>query len=202
MPIKGQTSQEGQSLDAEQAMNNHHNPHDTQEATGSQALHTKEMSDDDKLTYDWETSETLRTVKTFPISDYGTNSDAQTSDEFMVPEPPSLSGIIDGTNISSSSSSTTTDVEENFVEDDMSSLTIISDIEVGDAPRRHEFAKERVDRKGSVYDKLYKACRMGQLSAVKEILENHTTVVLTQDENGQTPLFAACIGNHPETIML
>ena len=99
------------------------------------------------------------------------NSDDQTSDEFMVPEPPSLSGIIDGTTISSSSSSTTTDVEENFVEDDMSSLTTISDIEVSDSPRRHEFAKERVDRKGSVYNKLYNASLKGQLSSVREIIE-------------------------------
>ena len=202
MSPEGQTSQEGPSLDAVQTVNSHQNPHDSQEATGWQGQVTNEMSDDKKLTYDWETSEILQTVKTFPISDYGTNSDDQASDEFMVPEPPSLSGIIDGTTISSSSSSTTTDVEEKFVEDDMSSLTTISDIEVGDTPRRHEFAKERVDRKGSVYNKLYNACLKGQLSAVTEIIENHTTVVLTQDENGQTPLFAACIGNHPEIIIL
>ena len=49
MSTEGQTSQEGPSLDAEQAVNSHQNPHDTQEATGWQGQVTNEMSDDKKL---------------------------------------------------------------------------------------------------------------------------------------------------------
>ena len=84
------------------------------------------------MTYDWETSETLHIVKTFPISDYGTKSDAgQTSSEFDVPDP-SISGITDSTP-SKSSSSKTTDVEEKYLEDDMSSLSDITDVKVSNS---------------------------------------------------------------------
>ena len=153
----------------------------------------------DELTYDWENCETLKIAKAFQISDYGTKSDA-TSAPFLVPEPPSLSGIIDST-ISSSSSKATTDVEEKYIEDDMSSLSNVSDIKVSNGPRMHEYGKERIEREGNVYDKLYNASLKGQRSIIKKILKNSTSILMP-DEHGQTPLYAACLGNHPEIIKL
>ena len=172
--------------------------HDPHLVTGDQIVDSSE--DTDNLTYDWQTSETLHIVKTFPISDYGTKSDdGQTSSEFDVPDP-SISGIIDSTIIKSSSSKTT-EVEEKYVEEYMSSLSDITDIKVSNAPRKHEYAKARIEREGNTYDRLYNACLKGQLGIVKDILETHKTRPIS-DEDGQTPLFAACIGNHQEIISL
>ena len=169
-------------------------------ATGYQIIDSIDGCEDDNLTYDWETCETLQTVKAFPISDYRTKSDDQSStDDFLVPEP-SLSGIIDST-IRIPKPRTLSDVEEKFIDDYMSSLTNDTDIKVSDAPRKHEFAKERVEREGIICDKLYNAALKGELSFVKDILENHNTVLLP-DENGQTSLYAACIRNHLEIINL
>ena len=83
----------------------------------------------------------------------------------------------------------------------MSSLSHVSDIKVSSAPEKHEFAKERKEREGNIYDKLYNAALKGELSVVKDILENHSKT-LVPDENGQTSLYAACIGNHLEIINL
>ena len=157
-------------------------------------------TDSDKLSFDWETCETLQVVKAFPISDYGTKLDDLSSSQFLVPEPPSLSGIIDST-VSSSSSSETTDVEEKYVEDDMSSLSNISEIKVSEAPRKHTYGKERVEREGNIYDKICNACLKGHISIVNDILKNCRTTLLP-DEDGQTPLYAACIGNHLEVVNL
>ena len=199
MSVEGQTLQDGQLLKTDHSMNNHEFAHDSHVVTGGQIAAS---SDSDNLTYDWETSETLHIVKTFPISDYGTKSDDESLSGFLVPEPPSLSGIID-TTIDKSSSSETTDVEEKYVEDDMSSLTNITDVEVSKAPPNHEFVKERIEREGNAYDKLYNACLKGQITIAKDILENYqTTSTSLSDEHGQTPLYAACIGNHPEIINL
>ena len=174
--------------------------HDPQMTTSGQILDSAEITDTDSLTYDWETSETLHIVKTFPISDYGTKSDAgQTSSEFDVPDP-SISGIADSTTIESSSKSTT-DVEEKYVEVDLLSLSDISDVKVSNATRKHEYAKARIEREGNTFDKLYNACLKGQRGIVKCILENHETRPLS-GEDGQTPLYAACIGNHLEIINL
>ena len=173
--------------------------HDPQMATGNQIRESSE--DTDNLTYDWETSETLHFVKTFPMSDYGANSDSgQTSSEFDVPDP-SISGIADSTTSSSSSSTTTTDIEEKYVEDDMSSLSDISDVKVSNAPKKHEFAKERIEREGNTFDKLYNACLKGKLGIIKDILNNNKTRSKS-DEDGRTSLYAACIGNHKEVIKL
>ena len=162
-------------------------------ATGYQLLDLNDVCEDDNLTYDWENCETLQIVRAFPISDYGTKSDDQSSaNEFLVPEPPSLSGIIDST-ISSPQPRTLSDVEENFIDDCMSSLTTVSDIKVSNAPRKHKYAKERVEREGNIYDKLYNAALRGELRIVKGILEKLNTT-LVPDENGQTSLYAACIG--------
>ena len=170
--------------------------HDPQ--TCDQILDSSENTDN--LTYDWQTSETLHIVKTSPISDYGTKSDAgQTSSEFDVPDP-SISGITDSTIIKDSSSKTT-DVEEKYVEEYMSSLSDITDIKVSNSPRRHVFEKERIEREGNTYHKLYNACLKGQLSIVKDILENQKTTSISY-EDGQTPLYAACLGNHQEIIKL
>ena len=119
--------------------------------------------------------------------------DETSSDKFLVPEPPSLSGIIDSTT-RSSHSKTSTDVEEKFVEVEMSSLSTVSEIKVSNGPRKHEYVKERLGR--TVYDKLYNASLKGQLT-IKNILDKHGTQIM-QDEQGQTPLYAACIGNHAE----
>ena len=100
-----------------------------------------------------------------------------------------------------SSSKTSTDIEEKYIVDDMSSLTNISDMKVSNAPQKHEYGKERMERKGNIYDKLYNTSLKGQLNMVKDILKNQNAV-LGPDENGQTPLYAACIGNHLEIIAL
>ena len=167
-------------------------------ATGYRVLDSLDVCEGSNLTYDWEDCETLQIVKAFPISDYGTKSDQSSTDEFLVPEPPSPSWIIDST-ISIPKPRTLSDVEENYIEDDMSSLTNISDIEVSNAPRRHEYGKERVERMENIYDKLYNAALKGELSTVRNILKDHNTT-LVPDENGQTSLYAACIGNHLEII--
>ena len=164
-------------------------------ATGFQV---PDSNEDDNLTYDWDECETLQIVRAFPISDYGTKSDQSSIEYPLVPEPPSVSGIIDST-ISIPPTRTISDVEENYVEDDVSSLTSISNIKISNAPRKHRFAKERVEREGNIYDKLYNACLTGELSTIKDVLENHNTTLLP-DENGQTPLYAACVGNHTEIV--
>ena len=120
----------------------------------------------------------------------------------MVPQPPSLSGIIDST-ISNPPTRIMSDVEENYVEDDMSSLTTTNSIKVSDSPGKHRFAKERVERKGNIYDKFYNACLKGKIHTITEILRKHsTTCAEMQDEDEQTPLFAACIGDHKEIVKL
>ena len=65
----------------------------------------------------------------------------------------------------------------------------------------HDFAKERREREGNIYGKLYNSALKGQLTTVKDILENHNAT-LEPDENGQTSLYAACIGNHPDVVSL
>ena len=200
MSDKGQTSQGDKTLQTDKDRNDDQIPQDTQMATGGQMLDSIDMTEDPGLTFNWENSEMLQIVRAFSITDYGTNYDGKSLSGFGVPEPPSQSGITDSTT-DKSSSSETTDVEENYVEDDMSSLTDISDIKVSTAQRRHEYLKERVEREGNIYDKLYNASLKGQLTIVKDILANHKTTSLS-DELGQTPLYAACIGNHPEIINL
>ena len=165
-------------------------------ATGYQEPDSDSECESDNLTYDWEDCETLKAVKAFPISDYGTNYDQSSIEYPLVPEP-SISEIADSTVIIPQQG-TISDVEENFVEDDMSSLTNISEIQVSSAPKKHEFGKERAEREGNTYDKLYNACLKGELSTLNDILEKHST--LMQDEDGQTPLYAACIGDHREII--
>ena len=169
--------------------------------TGGQIPDSSDTTDNNSLTYDWENCETLQAVRAFTISDYGTKSDYdQTSDdEFMVPDP-SISGIAKSTTINSSSSNSST-VEENYIMDNMSVMTDISNVKVSNAPQKHEYGKERVGRKGNIYDKLYNASLKGQLNIVKDTLEKHNAS-LTPDENGQTALYAACIGNHLEIINL
>ena len=49
---------------------------------GDQVIDSSE--DTDNLTYDWENSEILHFVKTFPMSDYGTKSNAIQTSEFHV----------------------------------------------------------------------------------------------------------------------
>ena len=83
----------------------------------------------------------------------------------------------------------------------MSSLSQVSDIKVSNPPRKHEFAKERIERAGNTYDKLYNASLKGQLRIIEDILKNHNATLMP-DENGQTALYAACIGGHTEIISL
>ena len=167
-------------------------------AEGYQALGLNDVCEDENLTFDWDGCETRHIVKAFPISDYGTNYDQSSIEYPLIPEP-SISRIADST-ISIPQPRTISYVDENYVEDDMSSLTTISNIEVSKAPRKHEYGKERFERKGNTYDKLYNACLKGELSTINDILEKHGT--LMQDEDGQTPLYAACIGNHPEIVKI
>ena len=134
-------------------------------ATGYQVLDSIDVCEDDNLTYDWEHCETRQIVKAFPISDYGTKSDLSSISFPLVPEPPSISGITDST-IPKHQPRTMSDVEENYIEDDISSLTSVSSIKISNAPRKHEYGKERMDRKGNIYDKLYNACLKGELSIV------------------------------------
>ena len=169
-------------------------------ATGYQGLDLNDICTNDNLTYDWEDCETRQIVKAFPISDYGTKSDRSSIEYPLVPEPPSLSGIIDST-ISIPQPRTISDVEENFIEDDMSSLTNVSNIKISNAPRRHEYGKKRLERKGNIYAKFYNACLEGELSTIKDIRGKLSTVLM-QDEDGQTPLYAACIGNNTEIVKL
>ena len=129
-------------------------------ATAYQEQDLYDSYEDDNLTYDWEDCVTRQIVKAFSISDYGTNSD-QSSIEYLVPEPPSISGIADST-ISIPRSRTISDVEENYIDDDMASLTTVSSIKLSNAPRKHEYGTERFQRKGNIYDKLYNACLKGE----------------------------------------
>ena len=200
MSHKSQTSQASPALQVEEAIGDNQVTHDGQRATDYHLSDSNEISDDDNLAYDWETSEILQIVKAFPISDYGTKSDDLTSSNFLVPEPPSLSGIIDSST-SKSSSSKTTDVEGKYLEDDMSSLSDVSAIKVSNAPRKHEYGKEKAESEGNMYNKLYNACLKGQLSVAKNILENYNTT-RALDKYGQTALYAACIGDHPEIASL
>ena len=159
-----------------------------------------DTSEEEELSYDWGTDEVLQMAKAYRISSDEESEDGYRSDDFLVPEPPSVSGIMEGTSYTSSSKMTT-DVEENYIVDDMSSLTNITDIEVSNAPQEHEFVKERVERRGNIYDKLYNACLKGEVSIVKAFLETYHGTFLP-DEDGQTPLYAACLGNHSEIIKL
>ena len=59
----------------------------------------------------------------------------------------------------------------------MSSLSRVSDIKVSNPPEKHEFAKERIEREGNTYDKLYNAALKDELTVVKDILENHNTIL-------------------------
>ena len=201
-------SEKGQTLQPDKTKDNDQKLQDAYMVTDGQMLDSDEMTDDDNLTYDWE--KTWQMTKWFEIPDSEENSltDQQLAEErheqfeaaFLVPEPPSISGIAESTT-NSSSSSKTTDIEENYVDDDMSSLSHVSDIKVSNAPQKHEFAKERKEREGNTYDKLYNAALKGELCVVKGILEYHNTT-LRPDKHGQTPLYAACIGNHMEIINL
>ena len=173
---------------------------DSQVSTGGD-INPNKIYGNDKLSYDW--GKTLQRAKAFRIPDLDvvdSIDDEISSSKFLVPEPPSLSGIIDST-ISHSSSKTSTEVEEKYVDDGMSSLTSISEIKVSSGPRKHTYGKERRERKGNVYDKLYNACLKGQLNTIKDILDKHDTQVM-QDEQGQTALYAACIGNQIEVASI
>ena len=188
-----QTTHDDQTIDHENASSEFGMTTDYQ-------TYQSEEANDNELSYDWETDETLRMAKAYRISSDEEGSDDNTSDKFLVPEPPSISGIMEGTSYISSSKRTTT-VEENYIMDDMSSLTDISETKVSNAPQMHEFAKERVEREGNIYDKLCNACLKGQVSIVKCILKTHNGILtLTPDEHGQTPVYAACLGNHTDII--
>ena len=165
-------------------------------ATGYQELDSDSACENDNLMYDWEDCETRKVVKAFPISDYETDYDQSSIEYPLVPEP-SISGIGDSS-IIIPQQGTISDVEENFIEDDMSSLSNISEIQVSKPPKKHEFGKERAEREGNIYDRLYNVCLKGELSTLNDILEKHST--LMQDEDGQTALYAACIGDHREII--
>ena len=165
-------------------------------AIDSQSYPSKN-SKKDELLYDWEMDEILQMAKAYRISSDEESSDGYNSDDFLVPEP-SISRIMEGTSYISSSKRTTT-VEENYIIDDMSSLTTISDIMVSSPPQKYNFAKERVEKEDNTYGKLYNACLKGEVSIVRDILETHKRT-LAPDEHGQTPLYAACIGNHMEII--
>ena len=161
--------------------------------TGCQELPSREMPDNHKLSYDWE--KILLVSKWFKIpnsEDYADSMDDETSNDFLVPEPPSISLIMEGTTHVSSSSETT-DKEENFISDDMSSLSSVSDINLSNAPKKHTLAKERVERVGNIYDKLYNACLKGQINLIKDILKNHK-ILLTPDEQGQTHCMPCVLG--------
>ena len=184
--------------------------HDEQEAphkTDSQELcmstdyqshqSESETANIDDLSYDWAADEILQMAKAYRISSDEEGSDGYNSDDYMVPEP-SISQINEGTSYAPSSKRTTT-VDENYIMDDMSSLSNITDIQASNAPQKHEYAKERVEK--NICDKLYNACLKGKVSMVKKILETHNGT-LTPDEHGQTPLYAACLGNHLDIIKL
>ena len=142
MSDKGQTSQEVQSVETNTATNNHQFIPDSQMASGYQIEKSSDMSDDDigLLIYDWETCETLQIVKAFPVSNHGTQSDDQSStNDFLVPEPLSVSGIIDST-ISSPPPRTVSDKEENYI-GDISNSTSYTNITVSEAPRKSNYVK-------------------------------------------------------------
>ena len=193
------TSPDEQTTHDDQAINHENELHEFPMETDYQPYQCENSNAED-LSYDWETAETLQEANPFRISSDEESSDDNSSDDFLVPEPPSISGIMEGTSYISTSKSTTS-VEENYITDDMSSLTNISDIKASKAPQKHEFAKERLEREGNIYDKLYNACLKGQLSIVKDIQETHNGP-LSPDEHGQTPLYAACLGNHLDIIKL
>ena len=85
--------------------------------------------------------------------------------------------------------------------DDISGLSNISGMAVNNASRKHDYGKEKAEKNGDVFNRLYDACLKGQLSVTKNILENHNTTAMS-DEDGQTALYAACVGDHPEMASL
>ena len=158
------------------------------------------ISHSDRLSHDW--GKILREAKAFGIPDPDRYPDSlanQTESDDLVPEPPSLSGIIDSTIPNSSSKPTS--VEENYIDDYMSSSSNSSYDKVSDGPKKHEYGKERFKRKGNIYDKLYNACLKGELRVINHILKK-CTETLAPDEEGRTPLYAACIGDHLEVVKL
>ena len=138
--------------------------------------------------------------KAFTIPDEEISED-KASDEWLIPSPLSVSRIAESTTTFSQSKTSPTDKSENYVSDNLSSLSDISSIKVSDGPRQHKFGKERVEREGNIHNKLYNACLKGQLCVVKDILKQYNHVLIS-DEDRQTPLYAACIGNHPEIVKL
>ena len=179
---------------------------DSQIVTDSGMLGLGEMSD--KLTFDWE--KVIQMSKAFEIppnsepnspidKKFASDRYEQFEAAFMVPEP-SISGISESTTgFKIPKPRSISEVDENYIFDDMSSLTDVSDIKVCNAPRKHEYGKERVERKGNIYDKLFNSALKDELTIVKDILDNHSTTLMP-DENGQTPLYAACIGDHTEIV--
>ena len=203
-----QTSQASETLKYDQTTTHDEAAGASQMVTDSDMSGLGKMSD--KLTYDWGKDMQMSRVFEIPDSELNSLTDQQLAeerykqfeDQFMVPEPPSLSGIVDSTaNFKIPPPRTLSDVEEKYVMDDMSSLTNDSQIRVSNAPKPHDFAKERREREGNTYDKLYNSALKGQLTTVKDILKNHNGT-LEPDENGQTSLYAACIGNHPDIVSM
>ena len=172
---------------------------DPQTEIDYQVTNLSEVSDDGKM-YDWEECEALQMAKAFATSDEE-NSEDKGSDEGLIPSPPSISRIAESTTTFSHSKTSPTDKSENYITDDLSSLSNISGIKVSNGSRKHEFVKERVEREGNIHNTLYNACLKGQHSVIKDILEKYNVTVIS-DEDSQTPLFAACIGNHPEIVKL
>ena len=193
----GTMTEAGQSLQDDQATHSLYSTSASHMATKCHKLDVSEIIKIDILSYDWE--KTLKQGRAFKIPDIDWEINSF-EDDFMVPEPPSLSGIIDSTT-NNSSSSKTTDKEENYIVDDMSSLSDISDVKISTAPKKHTFGKERVERKGNIYNKLYNACLNAQISIINNTLKKCTGIIIP-DEDGRTPLYAACIGDHLEVVML
>ena len=197
MSQEAQMSEACQSPQDDYANNAQHISHTSKLATCCQFPYASEVTKYDKLSYDWEKTLQISRAFKIPYTDWEIDS---VEDDFMVPEPPSLSGIIDGTT-NKSSSSKTTDKEEKYIDDDISTISNISDVKVSNASRKHTFGKERVERTGNIYDKLYNACLKGQISIINDILKQCTTTLMP-DEDERTPLYAACIGDHPEVVNL
>ena len=201
-----ETSQASKIQASNQATNQDDFVGDSQTVTDGESLGLSEMSG--KLAFDWE--KVIQKSKAFeipPNSEPNSPTDQKLAADryeqfeaaFMVPEP-SVSGIAESTTgLKIPKPRSISEVDENYIFDDMSSLTDVSDIKVSNAPRKHEYGKERVERKGNVYDKLYNSSLKGELSIVKDILDNHSTTLMP-DENGQTSLYAACIGDHREIV--